>query len=68
MGSHKVRFIKHTCDEWGCKKSLVTEDMGLPRGWGCREVHGCGMTNYNREDILCPSCWRKHKAKEKLRD
>ncbi len=60
-----------TCDG-PCKRTAIAsgrseEAAYIVAGYERFLVHGCGLTNYTRENWLCPSCAEKERAKRKPR-
>jgi hypothetical protein len=52
----ELRTWRLTCDK--CKKSVIVQAylFERPKGWGDRSVGPCGLTNYYRDEDLCPKC------------
>jgi hypothetical protein len=55
----EIKVFELTCS--GCR-TVATEfarsegDAVAKLGWAYREVNNCGMTNYSRDDHMCPKC------------
>lgn len=54
-----VKKYNVTCDS--CRTSCFTaesdsESVALPNGWFLVEMHNCGLTGYDRVDLVCDKC------------
>lgn len=57
----ELKTVEYSCD-FGCGTKVVASSFGgdLPQGWGTVKVGPCGITNYYRDDLACPTCLAKY--------
>jgi hypothetical protein len=58
---------EYSCDYPDCKVMLLLlqrEYEGVPEGWGYHSVPGCGVTNYTRLDLYCPTHMQAQREKQ----
>lgn len=57
----QIKTFKVICDL--CQRTEIIHSnlsyCNLPKDWGTKDVHNCGMTDYTRIDHLCPECLKK---------
>lgn len=58
----ELKTVEIACEQ--CDVSVILRDVPalysnrLPPGWVWRSVHGCGLTDYTRREIVCEACSR----------
>lgn len=62
MSRRDLRSSRYMCDICHKLGPIVHSEYypGPPKGWGGRTLHNCGLTNYTRDEDLCPKCLKKY--------